>query len=113
MGSPPSRGCMTTRSLMNASRCRRSRVACDVQSASCMAVVKTDRDLEAWQVGMDLVGAVYSATRTFPRDELFGITAQTGRAAVSIPSNVAERACRRTTSAFNHVSIALGSHAEV
>jgi four helix bundle protein len=79
-----------------------------------MAVVKTYRELEAWRAGMDLVEVVYAVTRTFPREELFGITAQTRRAAISIPSNIAEGACRRTTPAFlNHVSIALGSHAEV
>jgi len=79
-----------------------------------MAVVKTYRELEVWQAGMDLVEVVYAVTRTFPRDELFGLTAQTRRATISVPSNIAEGACRRTTGAFlNHVSIALGSHAEV
>jgi four helix bundle protein len=79
-----------------------------------MTVVKTYRELEAWQAGMDLVEVIYALTRTFPRDELFGITAQARRAAISIPSNIAEGASRRTTGAFlNHASIALGSHAEV
>ena len=50
----------------------------------------------------------------FPREELFGLTAQLRRAAVSIPANLSEGACRHTTKAFiYHVSIALGSHAEV
>ena len=83
-------------------------------TTSDMAVVKTYRELEVWQAGMDLVEVVYAVTRTFPRDELFGLTAQTRRATISVPSNIAEGACRRTTGAFlNHVSIALGSHAEV
>jgi four helix bundle protein len=79
-----------------------------------MAPVKTYRDLEVWQVGMTLVEKIYAATQSFPPDERFGLTAELRRAAVSIPSNVAEGACRRTTPAFvNHVSIALGSHAEI
>ena len=48
------------------------------------------KDLVAWRKSMDLVTAIYKATRAFPRDELFGITAQLRRAAVSIPSNIAE-----------------------
>ena len=48
------------------------------------------KDLVAWQKSMDLVTAIYRATRTFPKDELFGITAQLRRAAVSILSNIAE-----------------------
>lgn len=48
------------------------------------------KDLVAWQKSMDLVTAVYRATASFPKDELFGITAQLRRAAVSIPSNIAE-----------------------
>jgi hypothetical protein len=51
-----------------------------------MAVVKTYRELEAWQAGIDLVEVVYALTRTFPRDELFGITAQARRAAKYMPS---------------------------
>jgi len=55
----------------------------------------------------------YAITRIFPSDERFGLASQIRRAAVSIPSNVAEGACRHTTSVYiNHVSIALGSHGE-
>jgi four helix bundle protein len=76
--------------------------------------IKTYRDLDAWQAGLDVVQQIYQVTKRFPVDERFGLTAQLRRAAVSMPSNVAEGACRRTTGAFvNHVSIALGSHAEV
>jgi four helix bundle protein len=72
------------------------------------------KDLETWQAGMSLVTACYAATKTFPRDELFGLTAQLRRAALSIPSNVAEGACRHSDRAYlNHVAIALGSHAEL
>jgi len=78
-----------------------------------MATVKTYRDLEVWQAGMTLVEKSYAVTRVFPPDERFGLTTQLRRAAVSIPSNIAEGACRRTTGAFvNHVSTALGSQAE-
>jgi len=63
---------------------------------------------------MTLVERCYEATKSFPLDERFGLTSQLRRAAVSIPSNVAEGACRRTTPAYiNHVSIALGSHGEL
>src|SRR5262245_41477734 len=72
------------------------------------------RRLETWQVAMTFVEECYKATRAFPRDELYGLTSQMRRAAVSIPSNVAEGYCRRKTRPYlNHVSIALGSHAEL
>lgn len=48
------------------------------------------KDLVVWQKAMELVTAVYRATTSFPKDELFGITSQLRRAAVSIPSNIAE-----------------------
>jgi len=48
------------------------------------------RDLVAWQKGMDLVVSVYQTTRCFPREETYGLTSQVRRAAVSIPSNIAE-----------------------
>ena len=79
-----------------------------------MAQLKSYRELEVWQTGMTLVERCYGATKSFPLDERFGLTAQLRRAAVSIPTNIAEGACRRTTPAYvNHVSIALGSHAEL
>lgn len=48
------------------------------------------RDLIAWQKAMDLVEAVYRVSATFPKEEMYGITSQIRRAAVSIPSNIAE-----------------------
>lgn len=79
-----------------------------------MATVNTYRELEVWQVGMTLVEKIYAATKSFPPDERFGLTSELRRAAVSIPSNVAEGACRKTTPTYiNHVSIALGSHGEL
>ena len=68
------------------------------------------RDLIAWQKAMDLVTAIYRATAGFPRDEIYGLTSQLRRAAVSIPSNIAEGQGRQSTREFIHfVSIAYGS----
>ncbi len=52
--------------------------------------LKFYRDLVAWQKAMNLVIEIYRVTRNFPKDELFGLTSQLRRAAVSIPSNIAE-----------------------
>jgi four helix bundle protein len=48
------------------------------------------RDLLVWQLAMELVEDVYSLTRSFPKEELFGLSSQMRRAAVSVPSNIAE-----------------------
>ena len=72
------------------------------------------RKLHAWEQGMGLVEQCYQATQKFPDQERYGLTSQIRRAAVSIPSNIAEGHCRRTTKAYlNHVSIALGSQGEL
>jgi four helix bundle protein len=72
------------------------------------------KQLDVWQLSMTFVEECYKATAGFPREELYGLTSQIRRAAVSIPSNVAEGHCRRTTKVYaNHVSIALGSHGEI
>jgi four helix bundle protein len=76
--------------------------------------VKTYQELIVWQKAMDLVEEVYNASRTFPREEIYGLTSQLRRAAVSIPSNVAEGQGRRTTPDFlRHLSIAYGSLLEL
>jgi len=63
---------------------------------------------------MDLVEAVYGVTKQFPKDELFGLTSQLRRSAVSVPSNIAEGHCRNGAREFvHHLSIALGSLGEV
>ena len=63
---------------------------------------------------MDLAEAVYRLTRAFPKDELFGLTAQLRRASVSVSSNIAEGQSRITKGEFIHfLSIARGSNAEV
>ena len=76
--------------------------------------VKSFRELIAWQKAMDLVAEVYAATVNFPSDERFGLTSQLRRAAVSIPSNIAEGQGRNTPRDFVHfLSIAYGSLCEV
>lgn len=76
--------------------------------------IKFYQDLIAWQKAMDLVEDVYKASRDFPREEIYGLTSQVRRAAVSIASNIAEGQGRRTTSDFlRHLSIAYGSLLEV
>lgn len=72
--------------------------------------IKNYRDLIAWQKAMAFVTGVYRATGQFPRDEIYGLTSQLRRAAVSVPSNVAEGHGRQSTREFlNFLSIAYGS----
>jgi four helix bundle protein len=79
-----------------------------------MASTTAYKNLDAWQQGMNLVEHCYKATINFPREEVYGLTSQRRRAAVSIPSNVAEGCCRRNTKVYaNHVAISLGSHGEL
>lgn len=79
-----------------------------------MGEVKTFRDLDAWQVGMDTVELTYTLTSLFPDSERFGLTSQMRRAAVSIPSNVAEgQAVRTPRWNLRHIVTALGSLAEL
>jgi four helix bundle protein len=67
-------------------------------------------DLIAWQKSMDLAQELYRATARFPKEEMYGLMSQLRRAAVSVPSNIAEGQGRRTTGAFlQHLSIAHGS----
>ena len=66
--------------------------------------------LEAWKEAMTLVSAVYRATQAFPKEELYGLTSQLRRAAVSIPSNIAEGAARHGPKEFaQFLNIATGS----
>jgi four helix bundle protein len=72
------------------------------------------KDLVVWQKGIALAKLVYGLTRSFPSEEKFGIVAQMRRAAVSIPSNVAEGQSRHTTGEFvQFISHAEGSVAEL
>jgi four helix bundle protein len=82
-----------------------------------MAQINSYRDLDVWKVGIELVLDCYALTKRFPPDERFGLTSQARRAAVSIPSNLAEGHNRRSPQSHNayrnHVSIALGSCGEL
>jgi four helix bundle protein len=72
------------------------------------------RDLIAWRKAMHLVREIYDATRLFPRDELYGLTNQLRRAAVSVPSNIAEGQARFSPREFCHfLSQARGSLVEI
>ena len=72
------------------------------------------RDLIVWQKAMDLVVEIYRLSQTLPATEKFGLASQMQRAAVSIPSNIAEGHARKSSGAFiNHLSIAAGSLAEL
>ena len=79
-----------------------------------MAITTSFKDLDVWHEAMRLVEEVYATTKAFPREELFGLTSQVRRAAVSIPSNIGE-GCRRKRrkAVLNHLDIALGSQGEV
>ncbi|MEW6658889.1 MAG: four helix bundle protein [Thermodesulfobacteriota bacterium] len=72
------------------------------------------RDLDVWKLSIDLVKEVYKLTDKFPTSENFGLTSQIRRAAVSIPSNIAEGQGRNSSKEFRQfLSVALGSVAEL
>lgn len=72
------------------------------------------RGLVAWQKAMELVTEIYRVTRDFPKDELYGLVSQLRRAAVSVPSNLAEGYGRNSRKEFHQfVGVARGSLAEV
>ena len=76
--------------------------------------VQNFTDLRVWQKGMELVPEIYRLTRKLPRQEEYGLTSQIRRAAVSIPTNIAEGHGRQHTGEFlQYLSIARGSLAEL
>ncbi|MBT1075034.1 four helix bundle protein [Geobacter grbiciae] len=76
--------------------------------------MRDHKELDVWKTGVELVTSVYVATQSFPKEQLYGLTNQLRRAAVSIPSNIAEGAARQTNREFvQFLYIALGSVAEV
>ena len=76
--------------------------------------IRNFRDLEVWQLGKKIVLRVYQITKAFPREERYGLTAQMRRAAVSIPSNIAEGFNRYNNKEYRQfLYIALGSCAEL
>ncbi|HEY3167041.1 MAG TPA: four helix bundle protein [Candidatus Binatia bacterium] len=75
---------------------------------------KPHKKLEAWNQSMDLVVEIYKATEQLPKQEIYGLTNQVRRAAVSIPCNIAEGAARQTKKEFtNFLHIAQGSLSEL
>jgi len=54
------------------------------------SIIRSYRDLRVWQEGMDIAFACYQITKTFPKEEMYGMTSQIRRAAASIPANIAE-----------------------
>jgi four helix bundle protein len=76
--------------------------------------VRDYRDLTVWQAAMTLAEKCYEATKSFPKDELFGMTAQIRRASASIPANIAEGRGRQGTTEFlRFLSMARGSLTEL
>jgi four helix bundle protein len=72
--------------------------------------MKTFRDLFIWQKSMALVTNTYQITQNFPKEELFGLTSQIRRSAISLPSNIAEGYCREGNKEFyRFINIALSS----
>ena len=72
------------------------------------------RDLIAWRKAVELVTEIYRTTKSFPREELYGLTNQLRRAAVSVPSNIAEGQARYSKREFHHfLSQARGSLVEI
>lgn len=79
-----------------------------------MNVASSYRDLEVWQLGMDMVASAYELTNEFPPREMYGLTSQLRRSAVSVPANIAEGHARDSTKEFlHHISFSMGSLAEV
>ena len=79
-----------------------------------MGEIQSYQDLIVWQKSMDMVEMVYKITGKFPKQELYGLTNQLRRAAVSVPSNIAEGHTRKSKAEYlNFLSIAQGSRAEV
>lgn len=79
-----------------------------------MGLVRTFRDLIAWQKSMMLARMIYRTTMEMPADERFGLVSQMRRSAVSIPSNIAEGHARQSRADYlKHLRIARGSLAEL
>lgn len=79
-----------------------------------MSKLRSHMDLDLWKFALQLAKQTYLASANFPKEEVYGLTAQIRRAAVSVPSNIAEGAARKGSKEFSHyLHIALGSLAEL
>ena len=77
-------------------------------------LVRTHKDLEVWNLAMNLAEQVYGLSSNFPKNEAFGLVQQMRRSAVSVPSNIAEGAARQSTKEFiQFFSISMGSLSEL
>ena len=77
-------------------------------------MLKSHKDLIAWQKAIELVTVIYKVTAQFPKDEIYGLSQQMRRAAVSIPSNIAEGQHRKNLKEFlQFLRISYGSGAEL
>jgi four helix bundle protein len=78
------------------------------------AKIKSFKDLKIWQKGIEIVETVYTATGKFPKEEIYGLTSQLKRSAVSIPSNISEGFARFHSKEYKQfLYIALGSCGEL
>jgi len=67
--------------------------------------MKSHKDLEVWRASIDLARDIYALTRTYPKEEQYGIISQMRRSAVSVPSNIAKGAARQGNKEFLHDNI--------
>lgn len=76
--------------------------------------MKTHKNLIVWQKSIDFVTKLYDETKSFPKEEVYGLISQLRRATISVPSNIAEGAARNTTKEyFRFLYIARGSASEI
>ena len=76
--------------------------------------MRTHKDLDIWKKSIEMVTKVYKLTRNFPKEELYGLTNQMRRAAVSVPSNIAEGSGRNSSKEFlQFLRYATGSLSEL
>jgi len=79
-----------------------------------MGEIRRHKNLEVWKQAMALAKGIYELTRDFPKEETYGLVSQIRRAAVSIPSNLAEGAARNSNKEFiQYLYVSLGSLAEL
>lgn len=80
-----------------------------------MASIKSYKELNSWKKGMEMVTEIYKVTKLFPKSEQYGLTSQIRRAAVSVPSNIAEgfqRYSIKENIRFHKIAIASGAEVE-